>query len=88
MNEPPTFTAKPKHTSMEAGKKEKNNSLLLKNIPKEEPCHSTQNRTKLLTKCKKRKHMSEFEKQNNDKMREEAIAAYRNIKKKSMIDNT
>ncbi|CAB4014655.1 Hypothetical predicted protein [Paramuricea clavata] len=87
VNEPPSFTARPKHAGDEASRKTKMDSLLLQNKLKDQGHQDEHNKPQTLPKSKKRKHMNAFEKQINDKRRLDAIAAYRKIKKKHMQEN-
>ena len=83
--EPPKFTAKPKHASSEASKQKKTASLLLHN--KLHDNKDVQNKQQTLVKRKRRKEMNAFEKQISDRNRQEAIAAYRKIKQKNIQEN-
>ncbi|XP_046839227.1 coiled-coil domain-containing protein 137-like [Xenia sp. Carnegie-2017] len=81
VEEPPSFTATPKQKT-EASKNDRVKSLLLNDKFKSNADINHEQEATIPLKTKKRKHMNAFEKQISDKVRLDAINAYRNIKKK------
>ncbi|XP_028405023.1 coiled-coil domain-containing protein 137-like [Dendronephthya gigantea] len=89
VNEPPNFTSKPKNSgAADMNTKNKTESLLLQNKLNGQTRQDVQSKVvQTLPKAKKRKKMNPFEKQISDKRREEAIAAYRKMRKQNMAEN-
>ena len=87
VTEPPNLTSKPCRAQTGEKSKRKVDSLLLQN--KLEKSKETQTKTaekpEPLTKYKKRKHMSAIEQRKSDKIRQEAIDAYRKLNKKTPV---
>lgn len=81
VDEPPSFTATPKQKT-EASKNDRVKSLLLNDKFKSNTDINHEQEANIPIKTKKRKHMNAFEKQISDKVRLDAVNAYRNIKKK------